>query len=36
VIRTFRVPGVPSYLDSGRNTVSGRYLVHVDDYRSTG
>jgi hypothetical protein len=34
VRRTFRLPAVPSVLDGGRNTVSGRSLVHVDDFRS--
>jgi hypothetical protein len=34
VVRTFRVPAVPSYLDGGNNAVTGRYVVHVDDFRS--
>jgi Flp pilus assembly protein TadG len=34
VVRTFRVPAVPSYLDGGNNTVTGRFVVHVDDFRS--
>lgn len=34
VVRTFRVPAVPSYFDGGNNTVSGRFVVHVDDFRS--
>jgi Flp pilus assembly protein TadG len=33
VVRTFRLPAVPSILDGGRNTVSGRAVVHIDDYR---
>jgi hypothetical protein len=36
VVRTFRVPAVPSYFDGGNNTVTGRYLVHIDDFRSQG
>lgn len=35
VVRTFRVPAVPSYFDGGNNTVSGRFVVHVDDFRSS-
>lgn len=34
VARTYRAPGVPGFLDSGRNTVRGRYLVHLDDFRA--
>lgn len=34
VQRTFRLPGVPGYLDAGRNTVAGLYTVHIDDFRS--
>jgi hypothetical protein len=34
VSRTFRLPGVPGHLDGGRNTVSGAFTVHVDDFRS--
>jgi Flp pilus assembly protein TadG len=36
VVRIFRVPGVPSYFDGGNNSVTGRYVVHVDDFRSAG
>lgn len=36
VVRTFRVPAVPSYFDGGNNTVTGRYVVHVDDFRTAG
>ena len=36
VVRVFRVPAVPSYLDGGNNAVTGRYVVHVDDFRSAG
>jgi hypothetical protein len=34
VIRTFRLPAVPGYLDAASNTVSGAFTVHVDDFRS--
>jgi Flp pilus assembly protein TadG len=34
VIRTFRLPAVPGYLDAASNTVSGTFTVHVDDFRS--
>lgn len=34
VVRHFRVPGVPTILDGGNNTATGRYVVHVDDFRS--
>lgn len=34
VSQGFRMPGVPSILDAANNTVTGRYLVHVDDFRS--
>lgn len=34
VIRTFRLPAVPSYFDGGNNSVTGRYIVHIDDFRS--
>jgi Flp pilus assembly protein TadG len=33
VVRSYRVPGVPSMLDDGRNTVRARYVVHVDLFR---
>jgi Flp pilus assembly protein TadG len=36
VVHVFRIPGVPSYFDGGRNSVTGRYVVHVDDFRSAG
>lgn len=35
VTRSIVVPGVPSVLDAHRNTVTGRFVVHIDDYRST-
>jgi Flp pilus assembly protein TadG len=34
VVRSFRLPGVPRYLDAGGNTVSGVFTVHVDEFRS--
>ena len=34
VVRVFRVPAVPSYFDGGNNSVTGRYVVHIDDFRS--
>jgi Flp pilus assembly protein TadG len=34
VVRSFRLPGVPGYLDAGANTVTGEFTVHVDDFRS--
>ena len=30
------VPGVPRFLDGRRNTVTGRHVVQVDDYRDLG
>lgn len=30
------VPGVPGFLDGGRNTVTGRHVVRADDYRDLG
>jgi hypothetical protein len=32
VIRTMTIPGIPSFLDARRNTVTGKFVVHVDDY----
>ncbi len=34
VVRVFHLPGVPSIFDGGQNQVIGRYVVHVDDFRS--
>lgn len=34
VVRSFRLPGIPGYLDAGNNTVSGAYTGRVDDFRS--
>jgi hypothetical protein len=33
VTQTIMVPGVPGLLLGSRNTVTGRYVVHADDYR---
>ena len=33
VRRTYRLPGVPTLLDAGRNTIEARYVVRVDDLR---
>jgi len=33
VTRTITVPAVPGVLLGRRNTVTGRYVVHADDYR---
>jgi Flp pilus assembly protein TadG len=35
VIQPVRIPGVPGLLDSRANTVTGRYVVHVDDFRAS-
>jgi Flp pilus assembly protein TadG len=34
VTRTITVPAVPGVLLGSRNSVTGRYLVHLDDFRS--
>lgn len=36
VIVVAPIPGVPSVLGGGQHTAIGRYVVHVDDFRSTG
>jgi Flp pilus assembly protein TadG len=36
VTRPVAVPGVPGFLDGRRNTVTGRHVVHADDYRDLG
>lgn len=36
VVRTYRLPAVPSFVDGDNNTITGRYLVHIDDYREHG
>jgi hypothetical protein len=33
VTRAITVPAVPGFLLGSRNTVTGRYVVHTDDYR---
>jgi hypothetical protein len=35
VIQPVRMPGVPGFLDARANTVTGRYVVHIDDFRAT-
>ena len=35
VVREFRVPGIPTYFDGGNNTVTGRFVVHIDDFRGS-
>lgn len=34
VIQPVQIPGVPGFLDARANTVTGRYVVHVDDFRT--
>ncbi|WP_051571922.1 hypothetical protein [Cryptosporangium arvum] len=34
VRRTYRLPGVPTFLDARRNTIEARFVVQVDDLRS--
>jgi Flp pilus assembly protein TadG len=36
VTSTIAVPAIPSVLVGSRNTVTGRFIVHADDYRSYG
>lgn len=36
VTRSVELPGVPGLLSGGRNTVTGRYVVHADEYRELG
>lgn len=36
VVRRQRLPGVPSVLSGRAITVTGRFTVHLDDYRRTG
>ncbi len=36
VTRHLTIPGVPSFVGARHNTVTGRFVVHVDDYRSLG
>ncbi len=34
VTHTVQVPGIPGFLAGRANTVTGRYVVHVDDFRA--
>ncbi|MGB9377650.1 MAG: hypothetical protein WCB04_09070 [Mycobacteriales bacterium] len=34
VTRVMTIPGVPGFVSGRRNTVTGRYVVHIDDFRS--
>lgn len=34
VSRTFTPPGIPGYVVGDNNTVTGRFVVHIDRYRS--
>jgi hypothetical protein len=36
VTRVMTLPGVPGLLSGSRNTVTGRFIVHADDYRNYG
>jgi Flp pilus assembly protein TadG len=36
VSRPFTVPGVPGFLVGDRSSVTGRYVVHLDQYRDYG
>ncbi|MEN3361832.1 MAG: hypothetical protein V7637_5814 [Mycobacteriales bacterium] len=36
VSRPFTVPGVPGFLVGARSSVTGRYVVHLDQYRDYG
>lgn len=36
VSRPFTVPGVPGFLVGARSSVTGRYIVHLDEYRDYG
>lgn len=36
VSRPFTIPGVPRFLVGGRSSVTGRYVVHLDQYRDYG
>jgi hypothetical protein len=33
VTRQITIPGVPSFIGARHNSVTGRYVVHVDEYR---
>lgn len=34
VTRIAQLPGIPGYAIGRRNTVTGRYVVHIDDFRT--
>lgn len=34
VTRTLQLPGLPGFVAGRRNTATGRYVVHVDDFRT--
>ncbi|MEP6695566.1 MAG: hypothetical protein ABJA34_01670 [Pseudonocardiales bacterium] len=34
VIQPVWIPGMPGFFDARANTVTGRYIVHIDDFRS--
>jgi Flp pilus assembly protein TadG len=36
VTATVTLPGVPRFLSGAANTVTGRYVVHTDEYRDLG
>lgn len=36
VTRPVSIPGVPAFLSPSQTTVTGRYVVHVDQFRSPG
>lgn len=36
VTRHLTIPGVPAFVGASHNTVTGRFVVHVDDYRLFG
>jgi len=36
VTRHITIPGVPSFVGARHNTVTGRFVVHVDEYRDFG
>ncbi|GAA1686656.1 hypothetical protein GCM10009765_40210 [Fodinicola feengrottensis] len=35
VVRIFRLPAVPSFVDGGNNTVTGIFVVRIDQFRGT-
>ncbi|PZS05219.1 MAG: hypothetical protein DLM56_03820 [Pseudonocardiales bacterium] len=36
VTRQITIPGVPHFIGASHNSVSGRFVLHVDDYRIPG